>query len=136
MINVVEILKFMGELGVLYEPKTLPMAFDYVSDMLHDHRIVEIRKDGTPHAIIFFSVCNDYEPYLKKGEFEYLPDNPSGKIIYVEVMIARRWTRELREKFEELLATKYPNFEYGVWHRMASWGDRKVIAKRRLQHVL
>lgn len=135
MIDVVEILKFMGELGVLYEEKDIPMACDYVSDMLYNHRIVEIRKDSRPHAIIFFSVCDDYEPYLKKGEFQYLPDNPSGKIIYIEVMICRKWTRELREQFETLLTTKYPNLEYGVWHRMAPWGDRKVTSKRRLQHV-
>ncbi len=135
MSQVIDILKFMGELGVLYREKTLPLAFDYIADMLHDRRIIEINRNGSPHAIIFFSVCNDYEPYLKKAEFEYKPDNPAGKIIYIECMISRGWTKQLRQEFESVLADRYPDFEYGVWHRFAIWGDRKVIIKRRIQNV-
>ena len=133
--NSLEILKFLGELGVLYRKRTLPLAFDYVEDMLHNERIIEIRENGLPYAMIFYSVTNDPYSFLKKGEFEFKEHDPYASTVYIEKMISREWTKELRKQFESFLVERYPQLEYGIWHRYSKWGDRQVTVKRRFQHV-
>ena len=133
--NAVDLMIILGSLGVMFRAKEVMASIDYFSNMIETGRVIIIYKDGDPYAVMTFSITNDYEPFFKKKTWDYLAHDPSGKIIYIEKLVSKGWDRTMRIQFQDEISEKYPNLEYGVWHRIAQWGDRKVITKRRLTHV-
>ena len=133
--NPTQVLSAMGDMGLRYSRKEIYPAYYYISNMINDNRVIVIYKDLLPVAVITFSFCNNYEPFLQKGTWDYKPHEPNGLILYIEKMVSIGWNREIRKDFEYKISELYPNFEIAVWHRWAKWGDRKVIAKRRMNYV-
>ena len=133
--NAYDVVKAYGELGCMFREKIIEDVIDYFALMLYDERIILITKDSQPHAVICFSMTNDPDLYLKKKTWDYLPHEPTGKIIYVEKIICKKWDKELRSQFEHEISKRYPKMQYGMWHREGLWGDRKVISKRRFHNV-
>lgn len=133
--NPITVLKIMGEMGLRYRPSEMDQAIDYTTRMMDNGRVIMIWDRDMPQAVLFFSMTNDPDLFLKKGTWEYRSQDPEGKIIYLEKLISRGWNRKLRAQLETEIIKKYPNMTHGVWHRYAFWGDRKVISKRRLQNV-
>lgn len=127
-----ELLKLMGDMGVIYSEDRLPEIVDYCAYMLRDSRIMMINEEGKPCAFIFFSITDDPEKFLKKAEYEYRPHDHWGKMVYVEKLVSFIWNRDLRVIFERMIIEKYPQIECGVWHRARKHGDSKVISKRRI----
>jgi hypothetical protein len=133
--NSVELLLDMGEIGWRFMRKDIAPMMNYFDKMLADRRIVSIVKDGYFVAIMAFSLCFDYKPFLEKKEWEYKEHDAKGDILYVEKLVSLYWNKQMRYDFEEIITHFYPAIKFGIWHRMASFGDRKVIYKRRLQNV-
>jgi len=127
-----DVLEIMYQLGFKVVRSVVYDVIDYLDNMLRDNRILVINKDGQPYALILFSITNSYEPFFLKSDFDFLPHNPNGRIIYLEKLISKGWDKDLRQQFEETILQIYPQLETAVWHRR---GDRKVVAKRRLQYV-
>jgi hypothetical protein len=123
--NAYDIIKILGEIGVLFRTKIIDDAIDYFALMLYDERIILIKKDGNPHAIICFSMTDEPEIYLKKKTWDYLSHDVLGKTIYVEKIVSKGWDKELRDQFEREIIKRYPQIEYGVWHREGKHGDRR-----------
>ena len=121
-------LKFRGE-------GELDSAILYFINMIHDGRVLEILEDGEPYAICAYSMTNDPDTFLKKGTWDYLPHDSNGSVVYIEKLASKGWDRRLRNIIEHIILTKHQQMEYGVWHKWAKWGDRKVISKRRLVNV-
>jgi len=127
-----DILCVMGEAGVRFTRESLPKVFNYVSRMVEDHRCITISDHmGEKVGVIFFSVCEDWEPHYRRDKWEYVPHNPGGHILYIELAASSVWNKHLRRDFEDGLLQKYPNLQVGVWHRWGRRCDRRVIAKRR-----
>ncbi len=133
--NSVELLIGMGDIGWRFKRKDIPSMMNYFDKMIEDKRILIIAREGNLLAVMAFSMCFDYETYLKKGEWEFKEHDRSGDIIYIEKLISLYWNKEMRYEFENIITAFYPNIKYGVWHRWAKWGDRKVVYKRRIQNV-
>ena len=127
-----DVLEIMHKVGYHIKRSVIHDVVDYVDNMLRDSRILVINRDGEPYALVLFSISNSYEPYFLKNDFDFLPHNPNGRIIYLEKLISKGWDKELRQQFEETILQIYPQLETAVWHRR---GDRKIVAKRRLQYV-
>lgn len=132
--NPLNLLKSMGEMGVMFSERHIASIMDYCSRMLEDERIIRIDSEGKPVAFIFYSL-GDPEKFLKKGEYEYRAHDPKSETVYVEKLVSFTWNRSLRILFEKLITHKYPQLKSGAWHRRGKRGDRPVITKRRLQHV-
>lgn len=131
-----DILCVMGEAGIRFDRTVLPKVFNYVSNMIEDNRCITITDDlGNKVGVIFYSVCEEYDAFYKKGKWDYLPHDKDGHIVYIECAASSIWSKELRKLFEDGLLQKYPNLQVGVWHRWAKWGDRRVVTKRRLSNV-
>lgn len=131
-----DILCVMGEAGAYFVREALPEAFTYVRRMVIDGRCITIKDDnGKDVGVIFFSVCDDYDPFYKKKRWHYLPHNPDGKILYVELIASSIWNKQIRIAFQEGILNRFPNLKTGVWHRWAKWGDRRVVSKERGLHV-
>ena len=130
----IEVLKTIGEMGGRYKISEFNSIGEYIFKMLTDKRIVDIEGFNGGRAIIFFSICDDYDPFYKKDTWTYRPHFPDGNIAYIEKLISTKWDREMRELFENEILKHYPNAEFGVWHRFAKWGDRKVMRRRMKKH--
>ena len=133
--NAIDVMRILGEMGVLYRESTFDSVLLYFINMIKDERVVIISEDNKPYSVIAYSMTDNYEPFLKKGSWDYLPHNSSGHIVYVEKLVSLGWNKQVRIMFEHIIRTKYPTMEYGMWHRFARWGDRPVITKRRIINV-
>ena len=128
----IKVLKFMGECGARYPLDNFENIYMYVYRMLQDNRVVEIGKNGTTEGYLFYSLCHDINSYYKKKTWRYVPQVTNGTTLYVEKLVCKKWTKELRRKFEEIITTMYPQIEGAIWHRYGLKMDRKVIYRRNL----
>ena len=134
--DAIGIIRMLGEMGLRFKGEgELDRAILYFINMIKDERICIVYDEGEPYAMIAYSMTDDPDTFLKKDTWNYLQHNPHGKIVYVEKMASKGWNRQIRTIFEHVISTKYPQMESGIWHRWAKFGDRKVIAKRRLINV-
>lgn len=131
--DAIELMKDLGEIGCRYRACDIGPAILYFTNMIADGRVLSVKKDGVPTMVITFSVTDDFEPFRVKGFWDYLPHDPNGKTIYFEKLFSKGWDKEARKMIKEIIVGLYPNLEGAVWHRDVSWGDRKVIVKRREQ---
>ena len=131
--NVTDLIKSMGSMGTMFSEKNFNDILDYCSLMLYDERVVMVNENDKPVAFIFYAITDDPDKYLKKGSYEYIPHDISGKAVYVEKLVSFTWNRDLRMLFERIIIEKYPQIEYGVWYRAKKWGDQKVVTRRRIE---
>jgi len=116
-------------------------AVDYFEKMLKDERVLIIDNDGKIVGIATYSVCNDFNPFYKKTDWDYLPHDPKGKFLYIEKIYSIDYNKRIRQLIELLTRDKYPQLRETMWHKYASWGDRLVRRKfkpdykRRFSHV-
>ena len=99
--------------------------------MKKDGRILGLTVNDNLEALLFYSICDDIDRFYKKQPFEYLPHDISGRTVYVEMVIARRWLRQMREMVTARLLEKYPNLEQAVWFRPRKDVDKMMVIKRR-----
>lgn len=130
----INLLKSIGEMGGRYKVSELHLIMDYATRMLEDKRVVLINLDEKPYACLFFSLTNLESSHLVKGTWDYISHDPDGKYLYVEKLIATKWSKTLRLRFEEEIIKTYPQITHGVWHRWATYGDRIVKSKRRVNN--
>ena len=130
--NSIDILKFFGEMGIRYQEDEIPKAIAYIDRMIEDGRFMISIDKGKPHTIILFSICNNYEPFYKKGTWDYLSHFRDGNTVYIEKAVSKHFSRRLRMFTEEALVETYPKLEGYVWHRWGRLNDRILKGKRRL----
>lgn len=126
----IDLLVFMGELGGRFTPDQAQQAEAYFDQMIKDGRVIAIYKDGVLHGILAFSLCSNFIPYWKKETWDYRQHEDNGKTLYIEIMASRSWTKELRKTFQQEILNRHPQIEEAIWHRWASWGDRKVTWRK------
>lgn len=85
----------------------------YIECMGQDERIFMIEDQG----VLFYSICFKTGSFARKSLFKYLPHDVSGDICYVEKLVTRFWNRQIRDAFEEMIVSKYPNVKCGQFHR-------------------
>jgi len=113
----IHVLKLMGELGLRYRESEIAQAVDYTTRMIDNGRVILIWDDLSPIAVMFFSVTDTPDEFLKKGTWEFRSHDVNGKTVYVEKIISKTWNKELRIRFEEKILQKFPDFTQGVWHK-------------------
>lgn len=128
--NVIEILKFAGDVGVRFRHKDAESIIDYFFKMVDDNRCVLITENLLPIAVITFSVCNEYDEFYRNSSWDYQQHNPFGKKVYVEFLACKKWTKDIRKKFEAQLVEKYPYIQEGSGLRHKD-AERTVKVKRR-----
>lgn len=101
---------------------------DYIQFMLHKNRVILIEKDGKPEGAIFFYLTNDYTKLYKKPTWATVHDEENGHQIYIDKMVCRSYTRELREAIKTAIEDRFPNVEIGIYHRAPK--DRCIKIRR------
>lgn len=130
--NCVEILAFMGELGIRYRESDIPKAIDYLEHMIADKRVIVGYGDDGIKLVVLFSICNDWKPYLLKKIWEYMEHYPLGHTAYLEKVGSTVWNRDIRNEVEMAITDLYPTAMLCKGHRYAKLGDREVTTHRRL----
>lgn len=132
--NELGVIKFLGQRGARFGKRSLDQAISYFSHMIKDKRVITLFKDGKLHSIMAFSLGEDFDRFYRKHVWRYVPHDPSGKILYVEMVVSKSWDKDIRKQFRDEILKLYPQIEEAHWHKWATWGDRHVMWRRN-QHV-
>jgi len=109
---------------------------DYFRKMAEDGRLIKIWKDGKSHTFLTFSICDDYRPYAYKALWQVLSHNPSGRICFIEKIVSRGWSKQLRKEIQDAIISRFPSIEEAVWFRPTNTQEeRKVTWRRHASHV-
>lgn len=68
-----------------------------------------------------------------KSTWSFPYDLPDGDIMFIDKMVARKWTKSLRIAVYNAIENKYPFVEKVIWLREPK--NRHVIIKMRGNHV-
>lgn len=101
----------------------------YLEKVIPMNRLIVIQKDNEIEALITFFITNDYERLYKKGSWEIPSEDPDGTQVYIDKMIARKWTPSLRRCVQEMLESKFSNTTEAYWHREPF--DRLIRVRRK-----
>lgn len=107
---------------------------DYLQFMLRKNRVILIEKDGRVDGVILFYLTNDYTKLYKKQTWSTINDEENGHQIYIDKMVCRKYTRELRDAIKSAIEERFPNVEIGIYHRAPK--DRSHIVYRRRAYVV
>jgi hypothetical protein len=121
----------MGRQGIRYPKDEIKGIKEYVRKMVEDRRVIAVEDARGLHTVIFFSICEDPEPFLKKGTWEYRTHSPGGRFFYGEKIVSKGWQKDFRNHIKQTLLKVYPQLDTGTWHRWARWGDRTVTIRRK-----
>ncbi len=89
----------------------------YLEAMLTKDRVIVIRQNGQLEAIVFYFLTEDYSKLYKKSTWEIAKDDPEGHQIYIDKMVCRRWTKELRQAVKRAIELKFPHVQEAYYHR-------------------
>ena len=121
------ILKFMGEVGMRFPRGSVFYVLNYVKLMVEDKRVIELETDGKIHAVLFYSLCYDTEKFLKKDTWEFKEHDKEGTVFYIEKMVASHWSIKLHNMVYDFVTDKYKEVEFLKWHKWSKIGDREVV---------
>jgi len=124
--NAIDIIKFMGELGIRFRESEIDQVLFYFSKMIEDKRIVVTEDESGLHTVICFSIGDSIEFFWKKKQWAYAPHDPQGLLFYIEKLISKGWNRSMREYIQAHIQSLYPHLREAHGHRWARWGDRHV----------
>lgn len=109
---------------------------DYLKEMLKRNRIMMVMNNDAIEAIIFFYLTNDYAHLYKKGTWDIVEDEPNGSQIYIDKMVCKKFTKELRIRLAQAIEEKFPQVELGVYHRAPFDRCIRIRRKHELQNSL
>ena len=128
---IIEIIYFLRTFGLTASREQVINIYDYLHKMMQSGRLITFRNNDKLIGFCTYSMCDQFEPLYEKKIWEYSDHDEDGKAAYIEMIVCEKWNKKLREMVEKTIASKYPNYEYGVWHRPTQDDDKIVIAKRR-----
>jgi len=102
------------------------MIKEYVTKMMMSGRFASIVEDGKAVLLMFFSVCNDPQPYLDNLDHQFLEHDPSGKILVIEELTCKNFQRRYLQKIQEMMTEKYPKLEKAMWRRRRKGREDKI----------
>jgi hypothetical protein len=126
---ILEIIELMGKMGARFTRNKILKVYDYLLAMMRDGRVITFRDDNKLVGFCTYSLCDNAAPFYGKGTWDYLSDDDMGDLAYIEMIVSFRWDKKLRNLIETTIASKHPNFKYGVWHRPGQDRDRIIIRR-------
>ena len=90
---------------------------EYGEKMVRDGRFMTVSENGKIIFIMFYSVCNDPEPFLNNIDHEYIEQDVSGKIIVIENMVGTNFNKRKLLAMVDIFISKFPQVEKFMWKR-------------------
>lgn len=128
---IIELIELMKKFGMKVNLRELSELYEYLLLMLKDGRIITFRENNDLFGFCVYSMTDDpYDNYDNKM-FQYKEHDVDAKGCYFELIVSLKWDKKLRILLEDAISSRFPNFEYGVWHRPSLNDDRILIVNRR-----
>jgi len=115
--------------GYVIKPEHYFGFKNYCQKMMKMGRVIVIVNGPNIEALVFFYLTNDYTKIYKKGEWDIAMDDMFGSQAYIDKMVCKRWTLEIRRKLQTLIEERFPSVKEAFYHRAPF--DRCVRIKRR-----
>lgn len=94
------------------------LAFqEYTEEMLRRDRVIAVYQNNAIQAIICYYLTKDYTKLYKKNWWEIPLEDASGHQIYIDKMICRKWTKDLRLAVKMAIEQKFPHIKECYYHR-------------------
>ena len=101
----------------------------YLHEMLRRKNVLIIWDGSLIEAVIFFFITNDYSKTYKKGIWDLVEDVSEGRQVYIDKLVCKQYTLNLRRKLQNLIEDAFPGQD--EVHYLRAPRDRHVIIKRR-----
>lgn len=89
----------------------------YYEEMMRRKRLIVCSDESGPVALITFFVTNDYTALYKKSTWDLAREDENGSQIYVDKLVCRQWTTQLRKQIREVFEAGFPSASEAFYHR-------------------
>lgn len=113
--------------GKMLKPDQVHNFNRYVSKMLMRNRTIIVNGENGIEAIMFYFITDDVKPFANRPMWSTPTDQEEGKVIFIDKMVAHRWTKSVRLAVMDALEKKYPEATEAYWLREPK--NRRVIVK-------
>lgn len=120
--------------GYLVRRDQLDYFNAYIREMLNRKRILAITNGEEIDAIISYFLTDNISKFENKPNWSTPSDSEDGEIMFIDKMVARKWTKSLRVSIYNAIKEKYPFVTQVIWLREPI--NRHVIINMRGKHEL
>ena len=120
--------------GFAIKPEYYQRFKVYFEEMVKRRRVLVIGDEDGLQAVITFFITRDHGTLANKPEFSIPYDDVNGTEVYIDKMIAKKFSLKLKRIVQESFEKLYPNVQIGFWHREPN-NRCVVIYKRRIKHA-
>jgi hypothetical protein len=99
----------------------------WLGSMLQRNRVMLIWNQDEVEAVLFYYLTNDYRILYKKPTWSIPKEDADGKQIYIDKLIARTWTKPMRELVYKMFLERFPKTTDFYYHRSPK--DRLIHIK-------
>ena len=115
--------------GKMVRPQEIGSFNRYVSRMLRRNRVIILNGEDGMEAILFYFLTDDVSLFNNRPLWSTPEDDENGHTIFIDKMVARKWTKLVRLAVQDAIEKKYPHVETAYWLREPL--NRSVIIRRR-----
>jgi len=119
--------------GKVIKSTEMPHFKWYISEMLRRNRVMIVNGENGMECLICYFLTDDTAKFSNRPMWSCPEDSHEAKTIFIDKMIARKWSKSLRMAVEEAVLKKYPFVEKAHWLREPF--NRSVIINRKSNHV-
>ena len=119
--------------GKYIKPEHMENFRSYFSKMLARNRVIAVLNGTDLECIICFFLTDEMDTFINRPTWSTPIDNEHGHIIFIDKMVARKWTPELRRTVYDQIESKFPQVDKAIWLREPF--NRSVIINKRSTHV-
>lgn len=112
----VHLANLMQNWGWKIKPKHYESFSIYVREMLARGQVMIVMDNELIEAVLFFCITSDYSKVYKKSTWA-IPESEEGHQLYIDKMVCRKWTKNVRESVQYAIQEKFPHIEEAYYHR-------------------
>lgn len=131
--NITNLLYYFQSWGMQVKPSEVRSFYCYVNEMLKRDRVLIMDAEDGMEAILFYFITDDVHKFDNRPVWSTPEDSERGSTIFIDKMVARKWTKPLRVAVQDAIESRYPFIERAFWLREPL--NRNVIINRRGTHV-
>jgi len=109
----------------------------YLEEMLKKNRVMILRNEetGLIEAIILYYITNDYEKLYKKPMWKVAKDDENGTQIYIDKMVCRKYTKDVRHNLGRAIQERFPNVKELIYHRAPKDRCVRILREGKYEQV-
>ena len=116
--------------GYYVKPQAYNEFKSYLLEMMKRKRVMVVMDDDLIVAILCFFITNDYSKLYKKGMFEVASEDEYGSQMYIDKMVCKRWTKQIRELMQDAIEYEFPQVDEVYYHRAPKDRCVRLLTRR------